>query len=93
MHTGTGRETTSLSPRITSPASQSRFTGQGEKLLFTDQRDQARSPKWRGSTSRLRDSVNLGAAVGQQATMRPASWLLNAVERRTARVGGRRNAP
>ncbi|MBX3335565.1 MAG: hypothetical protein KF876_15660, partial [Nitrospira sp.] len=45
----------------------------------------------RGLTSRLRDGLERVAFVGQQATMHPARYLLNAVERQAARVGGRRN--
>jgi hypothetical protein len=36
MRTGTGPETTSRSPLITSKAWQSRFNGRGEKVLFRE---------------------------------------------------------
>ncbi|MBS0155198.1 MAG: hypothetical protein JSS38_11420 [Nitrospira sp.] len=68
MRTGTGPETTSWSPLITSQAWQSRFTRRGEKVLFRETETTPVHEGGRESTSRLRDGVDLDAAVGQQAT-------------------------
>ena len=81
MRTGTGPETTSRSPLITSTAWQSRFNGRGEKVLFR-QSEETKPVRQggRGSTSRLRDGLELDAIVGQQATTYSSGWSLNAVE-------------
>jgi hypothetical protein len=73
MRTGTGPETTSRSPLITSKAWQSRFNGRGEKVLFREtEATKLVRQDGRESTSRLRDGLELDATVGQQATMRLA---------------------
>ncbi|MGE0469649.1 MAG: hypothetical protein AB7L09_12800 [Nitrospira sp.] len=69
MRTGTGSETTSWSPLITSQAWQSRSSRRGEKVLFR----KAEATKLvhqdgSESTSRLRGGLERDAAVGQQAT-------------------------
>ena len=85
MRTGTGPETTSRFSLITSTAWPSRVNERGEKVLFRETKETKTVRHGeRKSTSRLQDGLELVAIVGQQATMHPASWLLNAVDRRTA---------
>ena len=70
------------SPTLTtSTAWQSRFNGRGEKVLFRETKETKPIRQGaRGSTSRLRDGLELDAVAGHHATMHPARWLLNAVE-------------
>ena len=79
MRPGTGPETTSWSSLITSTALESRSNGRGEKVLLRETETKPVHEGGRGSTSRLRDGVDLDATVRQQTT-EFASWLLNAVE-------------
>lgn len=69
MRTGTGPETTSRSPLITSTAWQSRFNGRGEKVLCSSDKELApvrHDGRW--SDARLRCGLERDTLVGQQAT-------------------------
>ncbi len=87
MPTGTGPETTTRPPLITSTAWQSRFNGRGKKVLFS-QTEETKPVRQGGKrlTSPLRDGLELDAVVVHQATEPMSPSPLNAVERRTARV-------
>jgi hypothetical protein len=85
MRTGTGPETTSRLSLITSTACQSRLNGRGEKVQFSDvDRSVPACRGEGGSTSQLRDGLELDAVVVHQATKHMPRGALNAVKDRTA---------